>query len=98
MKPNGNIRFANTTFLVGAGISVDEPSGVPPAPRILQVLCNWIAGNDHALAQQLLERCQPGNVHNPFDFIRFEALIQAITQVAPDILSALRSVEQIIVL
>ncbi|MEO5368665.1 MAG: SIR2 family protein [Magnetococcus sp. DMHC-1] len=82
-----------TVFLVGAGISIDAPSGIPPAHPILRALCRWIAGDDAILADQLLNRCRPSNVRNPFDFIRFEALIQAITLVIPDFLGVLRTVE-----
>jgi len=88
-----SVDFGNTVFLVGAGVSIDSPSGVPPAWPVIELLCRWIVGRNGARVNALLDRCRPGNTSNPFQFIRLEALLGAIEPVAPQALSALRLLE-----
>ncbi|WP_459873620.1 SIR2 family protein, partial [Endothiovibrio diazotrophicus] len=86
--------FTKTLFLVGAGISLDTPSCIPPARPITRLFCDWIAAGDEELAAALLERCAPRHDHNPFDFIRFESLIGAIDRITPGIVQQLRGLER----
>lgn len=55
-------------FLVGAGISMDFPSCIPPAYPVVTTFANWIAGDDRELDQLIIERCVPHKKLNPFNF------------------------------
>jgi len=91
MKP---YPFNKTVFLIGAGISIDSPSCIPPAHPILKIFAEWLADGNSELEARLLARCTAGNADNPFDFIRFEALIQQVAFFAPEILRMLATVEK----
>lgn len=91
MKPHP---FHKTVFLVGAGISIDAPSSIPPAHPILKIFAQWLADGNSELEARLLERCTSGSTDNPFDFIRFEALIQQVAFFAPEILRMLAAIEK----
>lgn len=86
--------YTQKIFLVGAGISISLPSGIPPAWPIIDIFCRWIAGGDKQEAKILRNCCSPMNKYNPFDFIRFESLIGAIEQIAPGTLNILRFLEE----
>lgn len=86
--------FHKTVFLVGAGISIDAPSSIPPAHPILKIFAQWLADGNKELEARLLERCTSGATDNPFDFIRFEALIQQVAFFAPEILRMLATIEK----
>ncbi|MEG3617265.1 SIR2 family protein [Magnetovibrio sp. PR-2] len=88
LRERGQLRF-----LVGAGISIDSPSCIPPAGPILDVIFEWLSAGDQTLLDRLHERARPGNRHTPFDFLRFEAVIQAIAQPTPSIVKHLRVLE-----
>jgi tetratricopeptide (TPR) repeat protein len=80
-------------FLVGAGISIDPPSHIPPAAPICDFLMQWLSGGDNDVYERLRERSRPGNSHNPYDFVRFESLIHRIAQVDPGITTQLALLE-----
>jgi len=80
-------------FLVGAGISVDPPSHIPPAAPICDFLLRWLSGGDKDVCARLIERSRPGSSHNPYDFVRFEALIHRIAQLDPGIITQLALLE-----
>jgi hypothetical protein len=80
-------------FFVGAGISVDPPSHIPPAGPICDFLMRWLSGGDEDVYERLRERSRPGNSHNPYDFVRFEALIHRISQLDPRIITQLAFLE-----
>ena len=83
-------------FLIGAGVSIDAPSGIPPGGSILKRLIAYIA-NDDDTAQALSDYADPdtawrhGRSRN--DFLRFEALIERIADTEPRIFSALSKLE-----
>lgn len=85
--------YKKTLFIVGAGISLDFPSGTPPAWPVTRLFCRWIACGDEELFIAILKYCEPQRNHNPFDFIRFESLIGAIDRIDSGILSFLRLLE-----
>lgn len=80
-------------FFVGAGISVDPPSHIPPAGPICDFLMRWLSGGDTDVYDRLRERSRPGSSHNPYDFVRFEALIHRIAQLDPGIITQLALLE-----
>jgi hypothetical protein len=80
-------------FLIGAGLSIDGPSCIPAAWPIIRTFCSWLADGDGKLEQELLTRCYASPERNPFDFIRFEGLMQAIARTMPDIVGALQVLE-----
>jgi hypothetical protein len=87
------VDYKKVLFIVGAGISLDFPSGIPPAWPVTRLFCRWIAGGDEELSIAILKCCEPQRNHNPFDFIRFESLIGAIDRIDSGILSFLRLLE-----
>lgn len=80
-------------FLVGAGISIDPPSHIPPAAPICDFLMRWLSCGDKDVYEKLRARSRPGSSHNPYDFVRFEALIHRIAQVDPGIIVQLALLE-----
>lgn len=83
-------------YLVGAGISIDSPSGIPPGAPILERLIRYVA-EDASMAQVLRDyadpdkACQDGRARN--DFLRFEGLIERIADIEQQIFSALGRLE-----
>ena len=71
-------------MLAGAGISVEEPSGIPAAWGLSDALLKWIAPNQRRRLE-LARRMTPGNHFNPYHFLRFEGLVQAIAAIDPNI-------------
>lgn len=90
---NVPLDYKKTLFIVGAGVSLDFPSGIPPAWPVTQIFCRWIAGGDEDLFKTIQKRCKPQHNHNLFDFIRFESLIGAIDKIDPEIVNALSILE-----
>lgn len=79
-------------MLAGAGISIEEPSGIPAARGLSAALLKWIApGRQQRL--KLAERMMPGNDFNPYHFLRFEGLIQAIANIDPHVFNYLESTQ-----
>lgn len=72
-------------YLVGAGISVDEPSGVAGVPDLLDLIFakTQVRGGPSRDVYWRAATTAPG--HNPFGALRFEAVIQALAEVAPDV-------------
>jgi hypothetical protein len=83
----------DNVFLVGAGLSVNQPSCIPFAGNISRAIIDWVAQGNETLRQQLVEVCEPHHSRNPFDFIRFEGLIQAISLVIPNFANVLSVIE-----
>jgi hypothetical protein len=79
-------------IVAGAGISLEEPSGIPAAQAISEALLKWIARNARERSE-LRQRMTPGNRFNPYQFLRFEGLIQAIAEIDPNILYFLESTQ-----
>ena len=83
-------------YLVGAGISIDSPSGIPPGAPILERLIRYVAA-DESIAQVLRDyadpdkACMDGRARN--DFLRFEGLIERIADFEPKIFSDLSRLE-----
>ncbi|MBF0250806.1 MAG: hypothetical protein HQL35_09295, partial [Alphaproteobacteria bacterium] len=80
-------------YLVGAGVSMDWPSGIPAAQKIAETICRWIAGSDDHVADRLINRCTPGSGNTPFDFLRFESLVQGIAEANPEFPTYMRVLE-----
>lgn len=86
-------RAPRNIFLVGAGISINHPSCIPAAWPIMDVFCQWLSDGEQDIYQQLMHRCSPQHGENPFDFIRFESLIQAVTRIQPEVIQVLKILE-----
>lgn len=86
--------FSKTVFLIGAGISIDHPSCIPAAHPILKCFAQWLAEGDSELEARLMSSYFPDKTHNPFDSIRFEALIQQVAFFAPEILRIISAIEK----
>lgn len=86
MKPS------ETVVLAGAGISIEEPSGIPAAQGLSDALLRWITSNP-TVRQRLAHRLTPGNNFNPYHFLRFEGLVQAIAAIDPNIFNYLESTQ-----
>jgi len=56
--------------LAGAGISIEEPSGIPAAWGLLEALLEWVAPEAKVRAG-LARRMMPGSHFNPYHFLRF---------------------------
>jgi hypothetical protein len=78
--------------LAGAGISVEEPSGIPAAWGLLDTLLKWAASGRRARAE-LARRMTPGSEFNPYRFLRFEGFIQAVAEIDPNIFYYLESTQ-----
>jgi hypothetical protein len=78
--------------LAGAGISVEEPSGIPAAWGLLEVLLKW-AAPDARVRKDLARRMTPGSQFNPYRFLRFEGFIQAVAALDPNIFYCLESTQ-----
>jgi len=83
---------SETVVLAGAGISVEEPSGIPAAWRLSEALLRWITSN-RSLRSELARRMTPGSQFNPYQFLRFEGLIQAIAGIDPNIFHFLKATQ-----
>ena len=81
------------SFLVGAGISIDAPSCIPAVQPIITLVCRWLAAGDDDLARALITRCEPGHAFCPFDFLRFEAVLEAVSREIPKFLRLLQALE-----
>lgn len=80
-------------MLAGAGISVEEPSGIPAAWGLLELLLKWVAP-DAKVRAALAQRMSPGNRFNPYHFLRFEGFIEAIAQLDPNVFYYLESTQR----
>lgn len=78
--------------LAGAGVSIEEPSGVPAAWGLLDALLKWVAP-DGNLRAQLARRMTPGSHFNPYHFLRFEGFIQAVAELDPNVFYYLESTQ-----
>jgi hypothetical protein len=79
-------------MLAGAGISVEEPSGIPAAWGLLDALLKWAAPTGRA-REELAGRMAPGSDFNPYRFLRFEGFIQAVAEIDPNIFYYLESTQ-----
>jgi len=84
--------MASRIYVVGAGVSVDAPSSIPPAFLILDEVLKWIADVDQKLASEIRARIFLKPTANPFSLLRFEAVIEAIGNVVGNILPALTEI------
>lgn len=82
----------NRVCLVGAGISVDPPSAIPAAMTLMDVMFRWIAADEKAVVDALWARASIVEP-NPFAALRFEAIVQAITNVVAPPLDFLKQVQ-----
>ncbi len=85
--------YGDNIFLVGAGLSVNYPSSIPFAFNITQEIIKWLAQGSQELEQKILSLCSASPDKNPFDFIRFEGLIQTISLIVPDFTKSLSTIE-----
>ncbi len=79
--------------MAGAGISVDEPSGIPAAWPLSRILLKWVAPHPHK-RKKLLKRMTPGSDFNPYHFLRFEAFIQAVSEIDANFFAYLESTQE----
>lgn len=79
-------------MLAGAGISIEEPSGIPAAWGLLELLLKWVTP-DGAACAELARRMTPGSQFNPYHFLRFEGFIQAVAEIDPNIFYYLESTQ-----
>lgn len=77
-------KASEVVVLAGAGISIEEPSGIPAAALLSQVLLEWVS-RDVNVRAALARMMTPGSQFNPYQFLRFEGLIQAIAEIDPNI-------------
>ena len=78
--------------LAGAGISIEEPSGIPAAWGLLEALLEWVAP-DAKVRAGLARRMMPGSHLNPYHFLRFEGFIQAVAELDPNVFYYLESTQ-----
>jgi len=83
---------SETVVLAGAGISVEEPSGIPAAWGLSEALLRWITSS-RSRRSELARRMTPGNQFNPYQFLRFEGLIQAIAAIDPNVFRFLEATQ-----
>lgn len=84
--------MASRIYVVGAGVSVDAPSSIPPAFLILDEVLKWIADVDQKLASEIRACVFLKPTANPFSLLQFEAIIEAIGNVVGDILPTLTEI------
>jgi len=60
----------------------------------MEALLEWIAPDPH-IRSALSGRMTPGREFNPYQFLRFEALIQGIAEVEPNIFDYLSAVQRV---
>src|SRR2546423_3528417 len=83
---------SEVVVLAGAGVSTEEPSGIPAAWGLLEMLLKWVAPKAETHAD-LARRMTPGNQFNPYHFLRFEGFIQAVAEIDPNIFYYLESTQ-----
>ena len=84
-----NSKLNDIVFLVGAGISLEQPSNIPIGSSIIEQLLKWIAPDDDTY--NLLKKYSDGtNKKTPFDILRFELLLDEINEVDSAILDLLQ--------
>lgn len=92
MKP-ASIDLSNTTFLVGAGISIDAPSYIPAAQPLGDLLVDWICEPAPKLRPFLDGLRQPATVRQPyqgvFASLRFELMLQWLDFYVPEVMDCL---------
>lgn len=76
---------AKRLYLVGAGISVDEPSGVAGVPDLLDIIFRKMQVRNGPGQDTYWRAATIAPAHNPFGALRFEAVIQALVEVAPEV-------------
>ncbi len=69
------------------------PSCVPAAQPIIALVYRWLAAGDDHLARALISRCEPGHAFCPFDFLRFEAVLEAVSRETPKFLRLLQALQ-----
>jgi hypothetical protein len=89
--------LSRSIILVGAGISIDPPSGIPAAAGLLEVLVDWICASAPELRAQLAEALAAPDYREPFEgpysTTRFELLLEWIRYIEPDIYDALATLD-----
>jgi hypothetical protein len=83
---------SEVVILAGAGVSIEEPSGIPAAWGLLEALLKWVAPKAEARAD-LSQRMTPGHQFNPYHFLRFESFMQAVAEIDPNIFYYLESTQ-----
>jgi SIR2-like domain len=76
-------------YLVGAGISIDEPSGVTGVPDLLDLIFAQTEVRGGPSRDRYWQAWRSPPAHNPFGASRFEAVLQALTEIAPSTRDAL---------
>jgi hypothetical protein len=80
-----SVEPAKRVYLVGAGISVDEPSGVAGVPDLLELIFTKTQVRGGPTRDVYWRAATIPPAHNPFGALRFEAVIQALAEVAPEV-------------
>lgn len=76
---------AQRVYLVGAGISVDEPAGVAGVPDLLDLVFAKTQVRGGPSRDVYWRAATNAPSHNPFGALRFEAVIQALAEVTPEV-------------
>jgi hypothetical protein len=89
--------LSRTVFLVGAGISIDPPSNVPAAAQLLDVLGEWVCGDDGNLRRAYDAALTPpahrAPYEGPYATARFELLLEWARFFEPAIYDALTTLD-----
>jgi hypothetical protein len=85
---------SRVVVLAGAGVSIEEPSGIPAAWGLLELLLKWVTP-DGAARAELARRMTPGSQFNPYHFLRFEGFVQAVAEIDPNIFYYLESTQTV---
>lgn len=70
-------------YLVGAGISIDEPSGVTGVPDLLDLIFADAEVRGGPSRDQYWRAATSPPAHNPFGALRFETVLQALIEIVP---------------
>lgn len=85
-----------TSLLVGAGVSIDPPSGIPAAALLMDALIEWMARKRPGLRRQFDELRLPPRRRRPYQgpyaTLRFELLLDWLLYFRPEVMEALPAI------
>lgn len=92
-----SLRPEETVFLVGAGLSIDGPSWIPPAAPLTALLVDWICADAPdlrpRLAHLLLDPALREPWKGPWATLRFELLLQWLEYIEPKLFEVLAGLD-----
>jgi hypothetical protein len=86
------LRASNDVLLVGAGISVSPPFGIPPAAAIVEALAAWLGDGDRTQTGRA-RRALAARGNNPYAMVRFEQVWQTLDSLMPGIARTQQALE-----